>query len=26
MRERIGQLHGVWRDTVLVERRSEVVR
>jgi L-amino acid N-acyltransferase YncA len=24
-RERIGQLHGVWRDTVLVERRSEVV-
>jgi L-amino acid N-acyltransferase YncA len=25
-RERIGQLHGVWRDTVLVERRSEVVR
>ena len=25
-RERIGQLHGVWRDTVLVERRSDVVR
>jgi L-amino acid N-acyltransferase YncA len=25
-RERIGQLHDVWRDTVLVERRSEVVR
>ena len=25
-RERIGELHGVWRDTVLVERRSEVVR
>lgn len=25
IRERIGQLHGVWRDTVLVERRSEVV-
>jgi len=24
-RERIGQLHGVWRDTVLVERRREVV-
>ncbi|RYU78341.1 GNAT family N-acetyltransferase [Hymenobacter persicinus] len=24
-RERIGQLHGVWRDTVLLERRSEVV-
>jgi L-amino acid N-acyltransferase YncA len=24
-RERIGQLHGVWRDTILVERRSEVV-
>lgn len=24
-RERIGQLHGVWRNTVLVERRSEVV-
>jgi len=24
-RERIGRLHGVWRDTVLVERRSEVV-
>jgi L-amino acid N-acyltransferase YncA len=21
-RERIGQMHGVWRDTVLVERRS----
>ncbi|HSC50996.1 MAG TPA: GNAT family N-acetyltransferase [Gaiellaceae bacterium] len=25
-RERIAQLHGVWRDTLLVERRSEVVR
>jgi L-amino acid N-acyltransferase YncA len=25
MRERIGRLHGVWRNTVLVERRSEVV-
>jgi L-amino acid N-acyltransferase YncA len=25
IRERIGKLHGVWRDTVLVERRSEVV-
>ena len=24
-RERIGRLHGVWRNTVLVERRSEVV-
>src|SRR5436309_11397522 len=24
-RERIGQLHGVWRDTVLLERRSRVV-
>jgi L-amino acid N-acyltransferase YncA len=24
-RERIGRLHGVWRDTVLVERRSEAV-
>ena len=24
-RERIGQLHGVWRDVVLVERRSEVI-
>lgn len=24
-RERIGQLHGVWRDTVLLERRSAVV-
>jgi phosphinothricin acetyltransferase len=23
--ERIGRLHGVWRDVVLVERRSEVV-
>jgi L-amino acid N-acyltransferase YncA len=23
--ERIGQLHGVWRDVVLLERRSEVV-
>jgi L-amino acid N-acyltransferase YncA len=25
-RERIGRLHGIWRDTVLVERRSEVIR
>lgn len=24
-RERIGQLHGVWRDTVLLERRSRIV-
>jgi L-amino acid N-acyltransferase YncA len=24
-RERIARLHGVWRDTVLVERRSEAV-
>jgi L-amino acid N-acyltransferase YncA len=24
-RERIGQMHGVWRDTVLLERRSRVV-
>jgi len=24
-RERIGQLHGVWRDTVFLERRSRVV-
>ncbi len=24
-RERIGQLHGVWRDTLLLERRSSVV-
>ena len=24
-RERIGKRHGVWRDTVLVERRSKVV-
>jgi len=24
-RERIGSLHGVWRDVVLLERRSEVV-
>jgi phosphinothricin acetyltransferase len=24
-RERIGQLHGFWRDVVLVERRSEVI-
>ena len=23
--ERIGQLHGIWRDVVLLERRSEVV-
>ncbi len=25
MRERIGRLHGVWRDVFLLERRSEVV-
>lgn len=24
-RERIGQMHGVWRDTVLLERRSKIV-
>jgi len=24
--ERIGRLHGIWRDVVLLERRSEVVR
>ena len=24
-RERIGQTHGVWRDTILMERRSKVV-
>jgi len=24
-RERIGQMHGVWRDVVLMERRSKVV-
>lgn len=24
-RERIGQLHGTWRDTVLLERRSAVI-
>jgi L-amino acid N-acyltransferase YncA len=24
-RERIAQLHGVWRDTVIMERRSDVV-
>jgi phosphinothricin acetyltransferase len=24
-RERIGQLNGVWRDTVMTERRSKVV-
>lgn len=23
-RERVGQLHGIWRDTVLTERRSKV--
>jgi phosphinothricin acetyltransferase len=23
--ERIGRLHGIWRDVVLLERRSEVV-
>jgi L-amino acid N-acyltransferase YncA len=25
IRERIGRLHGTWRDTVLLERRNEVV-
>lgn len=25
LRERIGQLHGVWRDTILMERRSATV-
>ena len=25
-RERIGQMHGVWRDTILVERRSQKVQ
>ena len=24
-RERLGQMHGVWRDVVLLERRSQVV-
>jgi L-amino acid N-acyltransferase YncA len=24
-RERLGQLHGVWRDVILLERRSQVV-
>jgi phosphinothricin acetyltransferase len=24
-RERLGRLHGVWRDVVLLERRSEAV-
>ena len=24
-RERIGRMNGVWRDTILVERRSRVV-
>ena len=24
-RQRVGKLHGIWRDTVLLERRSEVV-
>jgi phosphinothricin acetyltransferase len=24
-RERIGQLHGLWRDTLLLERRSKIV-
>jgi phosphinothricin acetyltransferase len=24
-RERVGQLHGIWRDVVFLERRSEVV-
>jgi L-amino acid N-acyltransferase YncA len=25
IRERIGRLHGIWRDVVLLERRSEVI-
>lgn len=25
IREKIGKMHGVWRDTVLLERRSKVV-
>jgi len=25
VRERIGQMHGLWRDVVFLERRSEVV-
>jgi len=25
VRERIGRLDGIWRDTVLLERRSEAV-
>ncbi len=25
IRERIGQMHGIWRDTVLLERRSKTV-
>jgi phosphinothricin acetyltransferase len=25
LRERLGQLHGVWRDVVLLERRSTLV-
>ncbi|MCB0053652.1 MAG: GNAT family N-acetyltransferase, partial [Caldilinea sp.] len=24
-RERIGQMHGVWRDVLLMERRSSIV-
>jgi len=24
VRERLGRLHGVWRDVVLLERRSEM--
>jgi phosphinothricin acetyltransferase len=24
-RERIAQLHGLWRDTVILERRSQIV-
>ena len=24
-RERIGKLHGVWRDTILLERRSRII-
>jgi phosphinothricin acetyltransferase len=26
VRERIGRLHGEWRDVLLFERRSEVIR
>jgi L-amino acid N-acyltransferase YncA len=24
-RERIGQMHGIWRDTVMLERRSKII-